>query len=160
MKQKIVIQMATLLMAIVLGAASASAQSITLGARAPRLGSSEWLTDRPNLKGKALLVEFFHSTNPKCQERIEELNQLAANYKESLNVVVVAREPREQIAEMMLHDYQHFYVAIDEAGTIFKSFEVRYVPSSVLTNHRGVILWTGNSALLDQAIIDKFIPTK
>ena len=160
MKQKILIQVATLLLAIVLGTSSAHAQSITQGARAPRLSSSAWLTDRPTLKGKALLVEFFHSTNQECRERIDELNQIAALYKESLNVVVVAREPQEQIAEMMLHEYQHFYVAIDEAGTIFKSFDVRYVPYSVLTNHRGVILWTGNSALLDQSTIDKIITTK
>lgn len=142
------------------GAERASAQVITVGARAPRLSNSEWLTDTPSLRGKALIVEFFHSTNDACQERIEPLNSLADTYKERLNVVVVAREPREQIAEMLLHDYQFFYVAIDEGGRVFKDFEVRYVPYSLLIDERGTILWTGNSALLDGKIIDKYLTTQ
>ena len=61
---------------------------------------------------------------------------------------------------MMLHEYQHVYVAIDEPGSVFGQFEVRYVPFSVLADRKGVILWTGNSALLDSKTLDKFFTTK
>lgn len=161
MKQNRIIKaLVVLVWALLAGVGATYGQNVAVGARAPRIEVSEWLTDKPSLKGKALLVEFFHSTNPACRERIELLNQLAANYKDVLNVVVVAREPREQIAEMMLHDYQHFYVAIDEQGEVFSRFEVRYVPFSVLADRKGVILWTGNSALLDSKTLDKFFTTK
>lgn len=161
MKQNNIIKAAVVLVwALLAGVATSYGQYIAVGARAPRIEASEWLTDKPSLRGKALLVEFFHSTNPACRERIDQLNQLADNYKEVLNVVVVAREPREQIAEMMLHEYQHVYVAIDEPGSVFGQFEVRYVPFSVLADRKGVILWTGNSALLDSKTLDKFFTTK
>lgn len=160
MKRFVLILLATLCGVWVLGIDSLAAQSVVVGARAPRLQGNEWLTDSPDLKGKALLVEFFHSTNQTCRERIEPLNNLGNRFKEQLNVVVVVREPREQVVNLLLHEYQYFYIALDEQGSIFRTFEVRYVPYAVLMDHRGNILWTGNSSQLTDSVIDKYINIK
>lgn len=142
---------------VMLGACALSAQRVAVGGYVAPLQTTGWLTDCPNLKGKALLVEFFHSTNEQCKARVEEVNELAHTYNNILNVVVVAREPAEQVASILLHDYQNAYVALDEKGVIFEQLEVPHVPYAMLISPRGQVLWLGNPTRLTRATIEKLL---
>lgn len=117
----------------------------------------EWLTDRPSTRGKALLVEFFHTTNVACMEHVDVLNEWAGELAEWLNVVVVTREPSEQVAPILMHEYQYSYVAIDEGGVLFNLYEVPYVPYAVLIDPKGEVLWVGNGAALSKENIKKLL---
>jgi len=136
---------------------SASAQKGMVGMRAPRIGGVEWISDRPALGGKALMVGFFHSSNSTCLKLIEPCNRLAAQESALLNIVVVTREPAEQVARLLLHDYQYFYVAIDERGKVFDSFGASYVPYAVIVDKGGTIVWTGNPANLTEQTVRKLL---
>ena len=144
---------------VVLGVGALSAQRVAVGGYVAPLHTNtmEWLTDTPNLKGKHLLVEFFHSANEQCRARVEEVNELAYTYNNILNVVVVAREPAEQVASLLLHDYQNAYVAIDERGVIFGQFEVPHVPYALLLSPQGQILWLGNPTRLTRVTIEDIL---
>ena len=120
---------------VMLGACALSAQRVAVGGYVAPLQTTGWLTDCPNLKGKALLVEFFHSTNEQCKARVEEVNELAHTYNNILNVVVVAREPAEQVASILLHDYQNAYVALDEKGVFLSSWRCHTSPMPCSSRH-------------------------
>lgn len=152
-----------LLLALVVGTCGqwASAQQrVGVGARLPRLVGGdvvEWITDRPQLKGRALLLDFFHTNNQLCLERVDEVNRWADKLSEKLNVVVVTREPSEQVAPILMHEYQYCYVAIDERGVLFQRYEVPYVPYAVLMDHRGEVLWIGNASSLRLETIENLL---
>ena len=68
-----------------------SAQSLKIGSKAPKTESFVWLTTYPLTKKRTTLVEFFHSSNRSCTDRIQLLEQLASQHADSLNVIVIVR---------------------------------------------------------------------
>ena len=143
-----------------LGTHTLSAQSVEVGAHAPRIRGVEWISDEPEKRARAMMVEFFHSTNEDCREHIDHLNALASDFRYEMDVVVLTREPSEQVAYMLLHEYQFFYVATDERGDMFRSFGVNHVPYAVIINPRGIIIWVGNPLTLDKKMIKKLLQQK
>lgn len=121
----------------------------------------EWLSDRPeDLVGKALLVEFVHTANSRCREDVEKANEWAHTYNNILNVVMVTREPAEQVVAVLMHEYQYAYVALDEQGTIYRKFEVPHVPYAVLLSPQGGVLWMGNPANLNGEMLEQLLDVK
>ena len=147
-----------IVMCVMLGAGALSAQRlVAVGRYITPTMNVKWLSDSPALGGKALLLEFFHSANSDCRSRVEEVNDLAYTYNNILDVVVVAREPVEQVASILLHDYQNAYVGIDEQGALFGQMEVPHVPYAILLSPRGEVLWLGNPTKLTTATLDKLL---
>ena len=142
-------RLAIILLLTLLFVGTISAQKVAIGSRAPRIERVEWLSDRPDMVGRAMLVEFFHSSNTICRSRIDYCNRLAAELTDSLTLVIVAREPEEQIAPLLFKEYQYYYIAVDSSGELCKSYGVPYVPYSVVVGRRGIVRWTGNSQTLD-----------
>ncbi|MBO7300351.1 MAG: TlpA family protein disulfide reductase [Tidjanibacter sp.] len=140
-----------------LGTLSLSAQRVDVGARAPRIRGVEWISDEPEKSKRALMVEFFHSSNEDCREHIDHLNALASDYRHEMDVVMLTREPAEQVAYMLLHEYQFFYVATDESGDMFRSFGVSHVPFAVIINPKGTIVWMGNPLTLNNKTLKKLL---
>lgn len=133
------------------------AQRVEVGSYAPYIHNVEWISDRPDRSDKALMVEFFHSSNRDCREHIDHLNALACDYRKEMDVVMLTREPSEQVAGMLLHEYQYFYVATDESGDMFRAFGVSHVPYAVIANRNGVIVWCGNPLVLNDSAIKKLL---
>lgn len=134
---------------------SLCAQRVEVGSRAPLIGDVEWISDPLEASGKCLMVEFFHSSNKDSREHIDHLNALACDYRHQMDVLMLTREPSEQVAGMLLHEYQYFYVATDESGKLFRSFDVKHVPYAVIINPKGIIVWAGNPLTLSDAMLKK-----
>lgn len=150
----------TILALLMLTSLTLSAQRVEVGSKAPRIRNVEWISDEPEESKKALMVEFFHSSNSDCQEHIEHLNALACDYRREMDVVMLTREPAEQVASMLLHEYQYFYVATDESGDNFRAFDANHVPYGVIVSPKGYILWAGNPLTLTDSTIKKLLHNK
>lgn len=137
---------------------SLSAQSVEIGSRAPRIRDVVWISDRlEEGDNKALMVEFFHSSNKECRNHIDTLNNIARDYRHKMDVLMLTREPSEQVAGMLLHEYQYFYVATNESGSMFRLFDVTHVPYAVVINPKGFIIWAGNPLTLTNKTIEKLL---
>ena len=132
----------------------AQGSKLIVGERAPDLKIREWAAGGAAASGIPQLVEFFHSTSPLSEERLETLGALAGKYRGRLAVVVIARESREKIA-LLLTNSHLFSVALDDNGKTFGAYQVQFVPFSVLIDGRGRVRWFGNSADLTDEIIQK-----
>ena len=133
-------------------------QRVEVGSRAPRIGDVEWISDRLEVDNtKALMVEFFHSANKDCCNHIAPLNNIARDYRQRMDVLMLTREPSEQVADMLLHEYQYFYVATNENGSVFRLFDVTHVPYAVIVNTKGFIVWAGNPLTLTDKTIEKIL---
>jgi hypothetical protein len=136
---------------------SLRAQRVEVGSIAPQIRGVEWISDTPQLGGRALMVEFFHSSNEDCRAHIELCNNLSHLFLDQMDVVMLTREPAEQVASLLMHEYQFFYVATDESGDTFRAFGVNHVPYAVIISPRGEVIWIGNPWTLSKEIIENLI---
>lgn len=132
------------------------AQNIVIGERAPDLKVKEWLGPKP-AEGLPRLIEFFYSSSAPSLDRLAPLDKLATKYASKMSVVLIAKESREKIMEVVKPSTRKFSTALDDAGKSFSSYGVQFVPFSVLVDSRGKVLWMGNSASLTDQEIEKYL---
>ena len=127
------------------------AQRLVIGERVPDLNITQWLNGAPVSDGKAVMVEFYHSSNPKGAERLAQLDELAKSYGDRLAVIVVTREKNDAVISSLLGGNPSYRVGYDGDGS------ARYVPYSVIYDKRGRILWVGNPSSLSAADVADII---
>ena len=123
------------------------AQRLVIGERVPDLNITQWLNGAPVSDGKAVMVEFYHSSNPKGAERLGD----------RLAVIVVTREKNDAVISSLLGGNPSYRVGYDGDGSVFSAFSARYVPYSVIYDKRGRILWVGNPSSLSAADVADII---
>ena len=126
------------------------AQRLVIGERVPDLNITQWLNGAPVSDGKAVMVEFYHSSNPKGAERLAQLD-------DRLAVIVVTREKDDAVISSLLGGNPSYRVGYDGDGSVFSAFSARYVPYSVIYDKRGRILWVGNPSSLSAADVADII---
>lgn len=135
-------------------AGAVSAQKLVIGEKAPELKVAEWLSGEPSTEGKALLIEFFHTSSKPSVARLETLDSLANRYSDRLNVAVVSKEAKERVEEILQPGSRAYYPALDDAGRTFESFGVSFVPFGVLVDKKGRVVWFGNPSSLDEETLE------
>ena len=89
------------------------AQRLVIGERVPDLNITQWLNGAPVSDGKAVMVEFYHSSNPKGAERLAQLDELAKSYGDRLAVIVVTREKDDAVISSLLGGNPSYRVGYD-----------------------------------------------
>ena len=148
-----------LLAAAVLASASVAslrAQKLAIGERAPEINAGEWLTDKPSGE-KAVLINFYHSSSREAGAVLSDMNSYAEDHAGKLEVVVIAREPKDKVKDTLLTGSPKYLVAIDGDGRTFAAFGVKVVPFGALLDAKGKVLWFGNPAQLDKATLEKLL---
>ena len=109
------------------------AQKLIIGVKAPDLKIKEWVTSEQPINGKPTLIEFFFSrSEPSCR-RLAVMDSFAKKYGDSLNVVIMACEPKERV----IHATEN---------KTFSAYGAEFVPFGVLLDGKNRVLWFGNSS--------------
>lgn len=132
-------------------------QRIVIGDRAPELKAHSWLTAKPNLDGKSVMVEFFHSTNKYSVSRLRELDRLARSSNGKLAVVVVTREHDPKVKSLITNGGPAYYAMLDDAGKTFTAYGTKFVPYAVIYDRKGRVIWLGNPTSLTNEDIIKML---
>ena len=131
---------------LLLVGASASAKEIWaksyLGKKAPTLVVEKWLTPKPQMEGKFLLIDFWATWCGPCRIAIPELNQIQKQLGDRVCVVGISDEP-EATVHAMTTPKMIYAVAIDTKATLKKKVEVRGIPHVVLIDPNGIVRWEG-----------------
>ena len=121
-----------------------SAQKLIIGVKAPDLKIKEWITDQQPNSGKPTLIEFFFSrSEPSCR-RLTVMDSFAKKYGDSLNVIVIACEPKERVLKAT--EKYIFAVGLDTDNKTFSAYGAEFVPFGVLLDDKNKVLWFGNSS--------------
>ena len=120
------------------------AQKLIIGVKAPDLKIKEWITDQQPNSGKPTLIEFFFSrSEPSCR-RLTVMDSFAKKYGDSLNVIVIACEPKERVLKAT--EKYFFAVGLDTDNKTFSAYGAEFVPFGVLLDDKNKVLWFGNSS--------------
>ncbi len=140
---------------------AAPAASIAEGAEAPNVAGI-WInhetTTLKNLRGYAVLVEFWATWCGPCMVQIPHVNELWEKYKgKGLMIVAVSDEGRSVVEKCIADKGMKYPIALDPAAG--KAYGVSSIPHSFLVSPEGKVLWSGHPANLKESLIEKAIET-
>ncbi|MCA9303235.1 MAG: redoxin domain-containing protein [Phycisphaerales bacterium] len=110
------------------------------------LGGEQWLTEKVDLEGKVIVLDFWATWCGPCRKAMPELDRLQKKYKDELVVMGVGgqRDPIADVKKFIRsHDesYSHVY---DENQAVYRAMQIRAIPHVIVLSTDGVIRWQGN----------------
>ena len=158
MRRELYIFCAALLMSLALSlSGTAHAQNIPIGKRIPDVRPQEWLNgERPVREAKLTCIEFFHPSSKRSRTNLEHLKFLAGEFlHRDFQVVVIAAGDEETVrTELTPYTDEGLAVGLDTDNACFKAFGVTYLPACVIIDEQKRTIWTGDSKLLTQRLIN------
>jgi len=118
--------------------------------------------------GRLVLVEFWSTTCQPCARAVPALKRLQSDYGASgLEIVAVACEPDgpfaarardvEEVARRKELNYRVYLEREGKVGHVQRLFGVQWVPTLVLLDRQGTVLWRGGATETDLARAEEII---
>ncbi len=110
------------------------------------LGNEEWLTEKKDLEGKVLILDFWATWCGPCRAASPKLEELQEENEGKLEVLAIGGSNDDERAHKRYvfqtkHAYSNLY---DKEDNINQAMGVRAIPHSVVISTDGVIRWQGN----------------
>lgn len=113
-----------------------------LNEKAPALTVAEWISKKPDTKGKFVLVDFWATWCGPCRKAIPELNEIQKLFPEDLVVIGISDETPEKVKAMKEPVIEYFN-GVDPQATMKKALEVKGIPHVILIDPQGIVRWEG-----------------
>jgi thiol-disulfide isomerase/thioredoxin len=118
-----------------------------------------------NATGRLVLVEFWSTTCVPCARAVPSIKRLQENYGRSgLEIVAIACEPDgpfdarardvEAVSRKKELNYRVYLEAERKVGEVQRLFGVKWVPTLVLLDRQGTVLWRGGASETDLSRLD------
>jgi thiol-disulfide isomerase/thioredoxin len=117
------------------------------GQRLPvSLGQETWLTEKQDLTGKVLVLDFWATWCGPCIAATPKLTNIQRTHQGHLAVVGISgqREGIEKVQSYLESKKPTFAYVHDAEQRVYKPFEARAIPLVVVVSTDGVIRWMGN----------------
>lgn len=124
--------------------------------KAPKLVVEKWLTDKPNTKGKFVLIDFWATWCGPCRKAIPELNKFKAEFENDLIVIGISDETQGKIQSLTNPKIEYFS-AIDTERRMYNSLEVKGIPHCILIDPNGIVRWEGYPILTGYELTSEVI---
>lgn len=128
--------------------------------KAPKITVEKWLSDKPNTKGKFILIDFWATWCGPCKRAIPELNKFKTEFENDLVVIGISDETKEEVNKLIDPKIE-YYSAIDTNRKMYNFLEIAAIPHCILIDPDGIIRWEGYPILrgyeLTSEVIKKII---
>ena len=113
-----------------------------IGKKAPDFTVEGWVGQKPSLKNKFILIDFWGTHCPQCKKAIPELNKIHKKYKDKIVVIGIAGES-EKMIKSMKYPIINYYSAYDTRNKLKNKFKVRGIPHIVIIAPDKTVVWEG-----------------
>ncbi len=127
-----------------------------LNQKAPDLVVEKWISARPDLKGKYVLIDFWATWCGPCRKAVPELNKFHEKFRDKLVVIGLSDESEETIRNFNKPALRYFS-AIDTQSRTAKKFEVKGIPHCVILDPEGYVRWEGYPFLEGHELTEEVI---
>jgi thiol-disulfide isomerase/thioredoxin len=124
--------------------------------KAPKLVVQKWLTDKPETKGKFILIDFWATWCGPCKTAIPKLNRFNTEFANDLIVIGISDETKEELNNLTDPKIE-YYSAIDTERTMYNTLEIQGIPHCILIDPDGIVRWEGYPILNGFMLTSKVI---
>ncbi|MEO8237401.1 MAG: TlpA disulfide reductase family protein [Flavobacterium sp.] len=110
--------------------------------KAPKLVVEKWLSEKPETKGKFILIDFWATWCGPCKIAIPELNHFKTEFESDLIVIGISDETKEEVNKLTTLKIE-YYSAIDTRRTMYDTLEIQGIPHCILIDPDGIARWEG-----------------
>lgn len=115
----------------------------------------DFLSAKPDTKGKPAIVEFWATWCPPCRASIPHLNALNKKFKDKgLVVIGISDETKDVVEKFQKTLPMEYHVAIG-GSAIEKKVGINGIPHAFLVGKDGKVVWEGHPMRLTEAEIEK-----
>jgi thiol-disulfide isomerase/thioredoxin len=127
------------------------------GKKAPDLQVEEWRGEKPDLKNKTILVDFWGIGCPPCRMLIPELEAWQAKFKDDLVVIGMTTDTPKAIAnfEDLRGGKIKYTLAYDPAIRAYKEVGVQGIPHVLVISSDGIVRWQGFPLATDDRLTEE-----
>ena len=126
----------------------------------PEFVVEKWLSDRPETKGKYVLIEFWATWCSQCRRAVPLLNELHDKYKEELVVMGISDE-KEQTVRNFENPKIEYNIAIDTKARMKSDLAVKGIPHVIIIEPGGHVVWEGfpllNGYELTEDVVERIL---
>jgi cytochrome c biogenesis protein CcmG, thiol:disulfide interchange protein DsbE len=130
------------------GLADPISERSLLGKPGPALEVDKWLSEKPALDGKFVLISFWAPWSVPCRQWITDFNALQKKYADKLVVVGVCAGSESEIADLSEPRIE-YASAIDAKAKLSAAAGVTSIPFVLLRDPKGVVLYQGHPGALN-----------
>jgi cytochrome c biogenesis protein CcmG/thiol:disulfide interchange protein DsbE len=124
--------------------------------KAPKLVVQKWLTDKPETKGKFILIDFWATWCGPCKTAIPKLNRFNTEFATDLIIIGISYETKEELNNLTDPKIE-YYSAIDTERTMYNTLEIQGIPHCILIDPDGIVRWEGYPILNGFMLTSKVI---
>lgn len=124
--------------------------------KAPKLTVEKWLSEKPDTKGKFILIDFWATWCGPCKMAIPKMNHFKTEFEKDLVVIGISDETKEQVNALTSPKIE-YYSAIDTQREIYNILEIRGIPHCILIDPDGIVRWEGYPILTGFELTSKVI---
>ena len=131
------------------------AQKLVIGSRVPDFKGVEWRTLPPRTETPTL-IEFYAPGNASSVRFFPKLAEISRRFENIQIVVLTHGNASGTTADSLPAKYgDRYFIGVDPDGKVYRAFQVRYVPYTVLVNSKGELYWQGNLGNLSATVLER-----
>ena len=119
------------------------------GRPAPRFVVEKWLTAKPDMIGKFVLIDFWATWCPPCRKSIPDLNKLHAKFSDKMIIIGLSDEEENEVRAMTSPKMDYF-VVIDRSWNMKHAVCVRGIPHALILDPNWVVRYEGHPGYLNE----------
>jgi len=128
-----------------------------IGKPIPNIEVEKWLGgEAPVLTNKFILVDFWAPWSNPCRRAIPQLNELHKKFGDKLEIIALTSVPEKEVEEMTEPKIE-FDSAIDTKARLQSSIGFTSIPTVLLIDPKGLVVYQGHPAALNEKILTGII---
>lgn len=122
---------------------SVSVGGLQIGTKAPAIQAKEWLSEKPDTKGKFIALDFWGTSCKPCISGFAHVNELHRKHKDHIAFIAATTDesPEETYA---FNSPVIEFSSMMQQPKVWQDFNIQGIPHMIIIDPKGIVRFSGN----------------